>query len=101
MCVHELEEHFEIDLEEIKLLLTEYKDSKSLKVRRFGLPFFCKEFLNQYFEYLSGYFTLQIQKKPFVALQMLQKSVSTPQKLYHSIGRNMLALIVNTLTLKY
>ena len=62
LCVHELEEHFELDLEEIRLLLDQYKDSNGAKVRRFGLPYFCKDFLNQYFEYISGYFTLQIQK---------------------------------------
>ena len=48
LCIHELTESIENELVDLQQQLEEYEDyDKPAKLRRFGLPYFCKEYLKQ------------------------------------------------------
>ena len=61
LCSHELIETLKVDLAYIQRMVTEYDDVEFPKLKRLGLPIFCKELLLQQYEYLEALYSLQIK----------------------------------------
>lgn len=71
------------ELEELKMLIDEFDIEQFTKVKRYGLPIFEKDLLQQYYEYVDGLFSLNVERKPERALKKLATAIMCPEILCH------------------
>lgn len=56
------------EIEEINMMIDDFSLQGLPKVKRFGLPFFSQDNLKQHFAYINGLFSLNVEKRPQIAL---------------------------------
>ena len=71
------------ELEELKMLIDEFDIEQFTKVKRYGLPVFEKDLLQQYYEYVDGLFSLHVEQNPEQALKKLATAMMCPEIICH------------------
>ena len=81
------------ELNEIKQLLKQYDEENYPKINRFGLPIFEKNELVQKYEYVSGLYYANVDRKPDKAIEKLIQAIARPEKLCHSVSKKTMILM--------